>query len=82
MPRVRTKQFDRQRLCTAIDESGLTRTEVAARAGVSASRVHSAICGRRIGRLAALAIARALRARLDDLLAEPAAAQRTSEAVA
>ena len=69
MPRIPTIRFDGQRLAALIEGKCLTRTQVAARAGVSASLVNRAVSGFTVSTLAGRAIAKALRVRLGDILA-------------
>lgn len=72
MPRIPTVRFDGDRLRELIQTHRLTRTELGARAGVSAALVSKALLGKPIGRLAAIALARGLRVRLADLEAREA----------
>jgi transcriptional regulator with XRE-family HTH domain len=68
MPQVQTVKLDSGKLRAAIVARGLSRTQIAADAGVSASLLATAISGRAVSTLAARAIARALRTGFDGLV--------------
>jgi len=69
VPRVATVRVDRDRLRAAIDASDLTRTAIAARAGLSQATIDRLVSGRAIGRRSAIAVAKVLGLRLDSLIA-------------
>ena len=77
MPRIPTIKLDSQKTRARLRHTGLTQTEIAAKAGVSTSTVNKGLNGRVIGKLVARSIARALKTPLNDLLdggCEPATA--------
>lgn len=68
MSRTPTVKLDSDQTMKRFADLGLTQTEVAAKAGVSASTVSKGFRGCRIGRLAARSIARVLKTPVDDLV--------------
>jgi len=70
MPRVPTVRLDPQKARSRAITSGMTQTEIAAKAGVSSSTVNKGLNGVAIGKLVARSIARVLKTPVDGLLAE------------
>lgn len=68
MPPIQTVVFKLERLQELMNAKLLTPTEVAAQAGMSASTVSRALCGRPVGRISATSISKVLQIPLVDLI--------------
>lgn len=80
MPRIPTVTLDRERVRAALRQSGQTRAEIAARAGLSTGFIGDVLRGRAVGRLSAASFARAMRLPLGSLIAEPRSTGATETA--
>lgn len=67
MPKVQVFEFDPGILAERVNESGLTATQVAARAGCCSETVRSAMRGKAVGIVTARAISRVLGRSLESL---------------